>query len=103
MVCVDMGAIAESLFESELFGHVKGSFTDARADRTGYIEEANGGTLFLDEIGNLPLHQQAKLLNALQRRCVTRVGSSRSTPVDIRLICATNKKSIRNGLQQAIP
>ena len=91
MVCVDMGAITESLFESELFGHVKGAFTDARTDRKGYVEEADGGTLFLDEIGNLPLRQQSKLLNVLQRRCVTRVGSNNPVAVDIRLICATNK------------
>ena len=91
MVCVDMGAITESLFESELFGHVKGAFTDARTDRKGYVEEADGGTLFLDEIGNLPLRQQSKLLNVLQRRCVTRVGSNSPVAVDIRLICATNK------------
>lgn len=91
MVCVDMGAITESLFESELFGHVRGSFTDAKTDRKGFIEEADGGTLFLDEIGNLPLHQQAKLLNVLQRRSVTRVGSNKPIPVDIRLISATNK------------
>lgn len=91
LVCVDMGAVAETLFESELFGHAKGAFTDARAERTGYIEEADGGTLFLDEIGNLPLHQQSKLLNVLQRRYVTKVGSSSGVHVDIRLICATNR------------
>jgi len=91
MVCVDAGAITETLFESELFGHVKGAFTDAHADHTGKFEQADGGTLFLDEIGNIPLHLQAKLLRALQNRCITRVGDSRSTPVDIRLICATNK------------
>lgn len=100
LVCVDMGAITETLFESELFGHVKGAFTDARTERTGYIEEAHGGTLFLDEIGNLPLHQQSKLLNVLQKRCVTKVGSSKSLPVDIRLLCATNKnlyEAVANG------
>lgn len=100
LVCVDMGAIAETLFESELFGHVKGAFTDARTERTGYIEEAHGGTLFLDEIGNLPLHQQSKLLNVLQKRCVTKVGSSKSVPVDIRLLCATNRnlyEAVANG------
>ena len=91
MVCVDAGAITETLFESELFGHVKGAFTDAKSDRKGMIEEADGSTLFLDEIGNLPLHQQAKLLNVLQRRCVIRVGSNTQVPIDIRLICATNK------------
>ena len=90
MVCVDLGAVTETLFESELFGHVKGAFTDARSDHTGKFEQADGGTLFLDEIGNIPLHLQAKLLRALQNRCITRVGGSRSIPVDIRLICATN-------------
>lgn len=91
MIAVDMGAVTESLFESELFGHVKGAFTDAFTDRTGLFEEASGGTLFLDEIGNLPVHLQAKLLAVLQRRAVVRVGSSKPIPVDIRLICATNK------------
>lgn len=91
MVSVDMGAVPESLFESELFGHVKGAFTDARADRAGKFEAAQHSTLFLDEIGNLPYHQQAKLLTALQRRSVVRVGSNRPVPVDIRLICATNR------------
>ena len=91
MVCVDMGAITDTLFESELFGHVKGAFTDARTDRKGLIEEADGGTLFLDEIGNLPLHQQAKLLTVVQRRYVQRVGSNTPTTVDIRLVCATNR------------
>ena len=91
MVCVDAGAITETLFESELFGHVKGAFTDAHTDHVGKFEQANGGTLFLDEIGNIPLHLQAKLLRALQSRCITRVGDDKSIPVDIRLICATNK------------
>lgn len=90
LVAVDMGAVTESLFESELFGHVKGAFTDARADRPGKFEAAEGSTLFLDEIGNLPYHQQAKLLTVLQRRSVVRVGSNQSIPIDIRLICATN-------------
>ena len=90
MVCVDAGALTETLFESELFGHVKGSFTGAFADHVGKIEKANGTTLFLDEIGNVPLHLQAKLLRVLQNRTVTRVGDTRSIPVDIRLICATN-------------
>lgn len=90
MVCVDAGAIPESLFESELFGHVKGAFTDARSDHAGKFEQADKGTLFLDEIGNIPLHLQPKLLRALQERTVTRVGSEKPTPVDIRLICATN-------------
>lgn len=89
-VSVDMGAITESLFESELFGHKKGAFTDAREDRPGRFELANKGTLFLDEIGNLSLSLQSKLLSALQSRQVTRVGSNQSRPVDIRLICATN-------------
>jgi two-component system, NtrC family, response regulator HydG len=87
---VDLGAITESLFESELFGHTKGSFTDAREDRPGRFEVANGGTLFLDEIGNLSLPLQAKLLSALQNRQIVRVGSNRHIPIDIRLICATN-------------
>lgn len=90
MVCVDAGAITETLFESELFGHVKGAFTDAHADHVGKFEQANGGTLFLDEIGNIPLHLQAKLLRVLQNRVVTRVGSEKQIPIDIRLICATN-------------
>ena len=90
MVCVDAGAITETLFESELFGHVKGAFTDAHADHVGKFEQADGGTLFLDEIGNIPLHLQAKLLRVLQNRTVTRVGSEKSIPIDIRLICATN-------------
>jgi two-component system, NtrC family, response regulator HydG len=89
-VSVDMGAITETLFESELFGHKKGAFTDAREDRPGRFELANGGTLFLDEIGNLSMALQSKLLSALQSRVVTRVGSNQAMPVDIRLICATN-------------
>ena len=91
MVTVDMGAITETLFESELFGHVKGSFTDAQTDRTGKIEEADNGTLFLDEIGNLSYHLQAKLLTVLQQRNIVRVGSNKQIPVNIRLLCATNK------------
>ena len=90
MVAVDMGAITETLFESELFGHKKGAFTDAHADRAGKFEVANHSTLFLDEIGNLPFHLQAKLLTVLQRRSVVRVGGNDSIPVDIRLVCATN-------------
>ena len=90
MVCVDAGAITETLFESELFGHVKGAFTDAHSDHVGKFEQADGGTLFLDEIGNIPLHLQAKLLRVLQNRTVVRVGSEKPIPVDIRLICATN-------------
>jgi transcriptional regulator with PAS, ATPase and Fis domain len=90
MVAVDAGAITETLFESELFGHVKGAFTDAHADHMGKFEQADGGTLFLDEIGNIPLHLQAKLLRVIQSRSVVRVGGSKAIPVDIRLICATN-------------
>lgn len=90
-VCVDLGALSETLFESELFGHIKGAFTDAREDRAGRFEEAKGGTIFLDEIGNLPIALQAKLLTVIQERRVTRVGSNRPVPVDIRLICATNR------------
>jgi len=89
-VAVDMGAITETLFESELFGHKKGAFTDAREDRPGRFELANGGTLFLDEIGNLSMSLQSKLLSALQSRQVTRVGSNQAIAVDIRLVCATN-------------
>lgn len=87
---VDVGALTESLFESELFGHKKGAFTDAREDRIGRFEMANGGTLFLDEIGNISLHQQAKLLSVLQNRQISRIGSNELIPIDIRLICATN-------------
>ena len=89
-ISVDMGSISENLFESELFGHVKGSFTDAKEDRAGKFEAANGGTLFLDEIGNLSLQMQAKLLSVIQNRVVVRVGSNKPIAVDIRLICATN-------------
>jgi two-component system response regulator HydG len=89
-VKVDVGALTESLFESELFGHKKGAFTDAREDRKGRFESANGGTLFLDEIGNISLHQQAKLLSVLQNRQIIRLGTNDPVPVDIRLICATN-------------
>ncbi len=89
-VAVDAGAITETLFESELFGHVKGAFTDAHTDHVGKFEQASGGTLFLDEIGNIPLHLQAKLLRAIQNRSITRVGDTKDIPVDIRLICATN-------------
>jgi DNA-binding NtrC family response regulator len=90
MVSVDMGSITETLFESEMFGHVKGAFTDAKEDRPGKFEIAQKGTLFLDEIGNLSLQSQAKLLSALQNRYVVRVGSNRQIPIDIRLISATN-------------
>ena len=89
-ISVDMGALSETLFESELFGHTKGAFTDAKEDRAGRFEAASGGTLFLDEIGNLSLPLQAKLLTVLQNKQVTRLGANKSRPVDIRLICATN-------------
>lgn len=101
LVSVDMGSIAESLFESELFGHTKGAFTDAHDDRTGKFETANNGTLFLDEIGNLPLPLQAKLLTAIQKKEVTKIGSNKPIPIDIRLICATNSnldKMVDEGL-----
>ena len=91
MVSLDMGAIPETLFESELFGHIKGAFTDARTDREGKMETASGSTLFMDEIGNLPLHLQSKMLAALQNRAVTRLGANEATPIDIRLISATNR------------
>ena len=87
---VDLGSISETLFESELFGHKKGAFTDAKEDRIGYIEAANGGSLFLDEIGNIPLHLQVKLLSVLEKREVSQVGSRTSSPVDVRVIAATN-------------
>ncbi|WP_125721050.1 sigma-54-dependent transcriptional regulator [Pseudoalteromonas rubra] len=97
MISLDMGAISESLFESELFGHKKGAFTDAKSDKIGRFELASGGSLFLDELGNLPMQQQATLLAALQNRCVTPVGGTKAVEVDIRLICATN-----DNLQQAV-
>jgi len=87
---VDVGALTETLFESELFGHKKGAFTDAREDRVGRFEAANSGTLFLDEIGNITLHQQAKLLSVLQNRQIIRLGTNQAMPIDIRLVCATN-------------
>ncbi|MCH3981362.1 MAG: sigma-54 dependent transcriptional regulator [Prevotella sp.] len=91
MIAVDLGAVTETLFESELFGHVKGAYTDAKTDAAGKMELAEGGTLFLDEIGNLSYALQAKLLTALQRRSITRVGGTKPIPIDVRLICATNK------------
>jgi len=100
LVTVDMGAVSETLFESELFGHVKGAFTDARTDRAGKFEAADGGTLFLDEIGNLSYPLQAKLLSVIQSRQVVRVGDNKPIPVDIRLICATNRnleQSVQSG------
>jgi len=89
-IAVDMGALSETLFESELFGHVKGAFTDARENRAGRFEIASGGTLFLDEIGNLPLPLQAKILTVLESRKVTRLGSNTPRPIDVRLVCASN-------------
>nr|WP_255478623.1 sigma-54 dependent transcriptional regulator [Rufibacter sp. XAAS-G3-1] len=89
-ISVDMGSLTETLFESELFGHKKGAFTDAKEDRVGRFEMANGGTLFLDEIGNLSMAMQAKLLTVLQRREVIRVGTGQPIPINVRLICATN-------------
>lgn len=89
---VDLGSITESLFESELFGHVKGAFTDAKNDRIGRFEAADGGTLFLDEITNIPSHSQAKLLKALQERKINRIGSNQEISIDIRLISATNSQ-----------
>ena len=87
---VDMGSLSPQLFESELFGHRRGAFTDAKQDRTGFFRAATGGTLFLDEIGNVPLHLQSKLLTALERREVVPVGAEKPEPIDVRLICATN-------------
>lgn len=101
LVSVDMGAITETLFESELFGHMKGSFTDAHESRPGKFETANKGSLFLDEIGNMPIHLQAKLLAVIQNRQVSRIGSTQPVPIDIRLICATNKnldQMVKEGL-----
>ena len=101
LVPVDMGAVTETLFESELFGHTKGAFTDAHENRAGKFESANGGTLFLDEIGNLNLALQAKLLAVLQNRVIFRVGSNTPIPVDIRLVCATNcnlEQMVEDGL-----
>lgn len=99
-VNVDLAAIPETLFESELFGHVKGAFTDAKEDRAGRFEVASGGTIFLDEIGNLSPPMQAKLLSVLQRREITRIGSNTSRPIDVRVVCATNMpiyEMIRDG------
>jgi DNA-binding NtrC family response regulator len=90
-VKVDLGALTESLFESELFGYAKGAFTDAREDRAGRFEASDGGSIFLDEIGNLPLPQQAKILSVLQNRVVTRVGENRPRAVNVRVIAATNQ------------
>ncbi len=101
MVSVDMGAITETLFESELFGHVKGAFTDAKENRQGKFEIAHKGTLFLDEIGNLSFHLQAKLLAAIANRQITRIGSNQLIPTDIRLICATNK-NLENMVKEGL-
>jgi DNA-binding NtrC family response regulator len=90
-ISIDLGTITETLFESEMFGHIKGAFTDAKEDKTGWFETASGGTLFLDEIGNLSLTMQSKLLTAIQNRVIYKVGSKTPIPFDIRLICATNK------------
>lgn len=101
MLTVDMGALSESLFESELFGHERGAFTDAYESRPGKFEAADGSSLFMDEIGNLPLPLQSKLLTALQNRTVTRIGSNKAVPVDIRLISATNQEipeRVKEGL-----
>ena len=91
-ITVDLGALSESLFESELFGHTKGAFTDAKEERKGRFEAAHGGTLFMDEIGNLPLHLQSKLLSALQSRLIIPLGSNTPVPIDVRIISATNQK-----------
>ena len=99
MITVDMGAVTETLFESELFGHKKGAFTDAYADRAGKFEAADGGTIFLDEIGNLPYHLQSKLLTVLQSRSVVRVGTNEPIPVNVRLVCATNANLDERVLQ----
>jgi DNA-binding NtrC family response regulator len=90
-ISIDIGTITETLFESEMFGHIKGAFTDAKEDKTGWFETASGGTLFLDEIGNLSLTMQSKLLAAIQNRIIYKVGSKTPIPFDVRLICATNK------------
>ena len=91
MMPIDMGAITETLFEGELFGHMKGAYTDAHTDQPGKFEQAEGGTLFLDEIGNLSYALQAKLLTTIQRRTVVRLGSTKEIPINVRLICATNR------------
>ena len=101
MITVDMASIPLTLFESEMFGHKKGAFTDAKQDRIGRFETASGGTLFLDEIGNLSMNMQAKILNVLQERQIIPLGSNKAVPIDIRLICATNRnldKLVMEGL-----
>ncbi|TRX56270.1 sigma-54-dependent Fis family transcriptional regulator [Fulvivirga sp. M361] len=100
-ISVDLGAISENVFESELFGHTKGAFTDAKADRMGRFEAASGGTIFLDEIGNLPLSLQSKLLTVIQRREVTKIGANTASKVDVRIIAATNgdlTMLVKNGV-----
>jgi DNA-binding NtrC family response regulator len=100
LISVDLGAVAESLFESELFGHKKGAFTGASAERIGRFQAASGGTLFLDEVGNLPLHLQGKLLSVLEQRQVLPVGANTPAPIDVRLICATNmplRRMVKDG------
>lgn len=99
-VKIDVGTIPDSLFESELFGHTKGAFTDAKQDRVGRLELASGGTLFLDEIGNLPMSLQSKLLNVLQSRVITPVGSNKLIPIDVRLISATNGHIVKLVAEQ---
>jgi DNA-binding NtrC family response regulator len=99
-ISVDVGSLSDTLFESELFGHKKGAFTDAKEDRVGRIEAANGGTLFLDEIGNLPMALQAKLLTVLQNKVITRLGTNNPVDIDVRVICATNsnlKQLVQEG------
>lgn len=97
LLTVDLGAIAETLFDAELFGHAKGAFTDAKSDRVGRLQAAAGGTLFLDEVGNLPLHLQPKLLTALEQRRVTPVGATKPVDIDVRVISATNLSPARLG------
>lgn len=101
LVSLDMGALSESLFESELFGHVKGAFTDARDNRQGKFEIADKGTLFLDEIGNLSFNLQSKILSAIESRHISKIGSNQSIPINIRLICATNK-NLGNMIQAGL-
>jgi len=91
-MAVDLGAVAETLFESELFGHIKGAFTDAKSNRIGRLQASSGGTLFLDEVGNLPLHQQAKLLSVLEQKQVMPVGATKSVDIDVRVVAATNMR-----------
>ncbi len=103
MVTVNAGGLAEGVFESELFGHVKGAFTDAKTDRVGRFELADGGTLFLDEIANVPMNLQAKMLRVLEVGEMERVGSSKTKRVDVRVISATNAQSGRRSACRALP